>query len=444
MNRSFRFVLVLSTAAVLESGYVQAQTPRQVPVFDQPGTGACNSAGGNDCIDSVITQDSNGNVGIGATAPVAKLHVAGGNLNLEDSTATSGNILKAGNPFIHNFGPANIFIGAGAGNFMVTGDDNIGIGSNALDNVSAGFSNTAVGGNALRFNTSGNTNTAIGRDALLANTEGTLNTAIGRSALITNTTGSDNTADGVNALQTNSTGSGNTAVGESALFSNTSGGRNVAIGNDALRNVPAGTNNIAIGDAAGISLSGGVNNIYIGFPDRFSAGSLSPESNTIRIGNCVGGIFGCDHQSFFVAGVATTAVSGAPVLITGSGQLGVAPSSRRFKEEIRDMGEASAAFRRLRPVKFYYKQGVLGGARQLQYGLIAEEVAAVYPELVEYSESGEPFTVRYQLLGTMLLNELQRQDRQLEEQQKQISELQAQLAAMAHRLENGATDGVKH
>ena len=438
MKRIFRIASVLSAITLLGAAYARAQTPGQIPIFDQPGTGACNTAGGNDCVDSVITQDSGGNIGIGTTAPIAKLHVAAGSINLEDSTATSGNILKAGNPFIHNFGPVNTFMGAGAGNFSVIGDTNVGIGFIALANLTGGFSNTAVGGLALLSNTIGNTNTAVGRGALQANTEGNLNTATGRSALFSNVIGSANTADGVNALQTNFSGIRNNAMGESALFSNSGGNANVAIGNEALRTNPDGGNNIAIGDSSGINLQAGSSNIHIGYP---GAAGFS-ESNTVRIGNCYGGIFGCTHRNFFVAGVATTAVSGVPVLINSNGQLGVAPSSKRFKNEIRDMGEASANLRKLRPVTFYYKPEVQSDARQLQYGLIAEEVAAVYPELVEYSGTGEPFSVRYQLLGTMLLNELQRQDRQLEEQQKQfqaqdaqIAELQVQLAAMARRFE---------
>jgi hypothetical protein len=438
MKHIFRIASVLSAITLLGAAYAEAQTPGQVPIFDQPGTGACNAAGGNDCVDSVITQDSGGNIGIGTTSPVAKLHVAAGSINLEDSTPSSGNILKAGNPFIHNFGPVNTFMGSGAGNFSVIGDTNVGIGFNALASLTAGFSNTAVGGLALLSNTIGNTNTALGRGALQFNTEGNLNTATGRSALFTNVIGSANTADGVNALQSNFSGIRNNAMGESALFNNSTGNANVAIGNEALRNVPDGANNIAIGDSSGTNLQAGSSNIYIGYP---GAAAFS-ESNTVRIGNCYNGIFGCTHRSFFVAGVATTSVSGVPVLVSPNGQLGVAPSSRRFKSEISDMGEATRNLRKLRPVTFYYKPEVQRGERQLQYGLIAEEVAAVYPELVEYSDTGEPFSVRYQLLGTMLLNELQRQDHQLEEQQKQfqaqeakIAQLQVQLAAMAHRFE---------
>ena len=223
MCKVFSVVTMLATMTVLGAGSGQAQSPGQIPVFDQPGTGACYAAGGNDCIDSVITQGAGGNIGIGTTTPAAKLDIVGGNLNLEDSTATSGNILKGGAPFVHNSGPVNTFVGAGAGNFTVVGDTNTGVGFNALSNVMNGFSNTAVGGLALASDTSGHTNTAVGRGALQSNTEGQQNTATGRSALLINVIGSFNTADGVNALETNFDGIRNTAMGVNALFSNQSG-----------------------------------------------------------------------------------------------------------------------------------------------------------------------------------------------------------------------------
>jgi hypothetical protein len=412
------FLSVLPTIIVLGSGYAQAQTPGRIPIFDQPATGTCNFAIGNDCIDSVITQDASGNIGIATTSPLARLDVAAGNINLENSTATSGNVLKGGSFFLHNFGPANVFLGIGAGNLAVSGDDNVGIGFIALGSNVDGFSNTAVGGQSLPNNTSGHTNTAIGRAAMQENRTGAFNTAVGRSALLANTVGFNNTAVGVSALQSITENANNTAIGESALTNALGGG------------------NIAVGYRAGALLQSGSDNIYIGDEGP------SSESNTIHIGNCLGGLFGCQHRRFFVAGVATTAISGVSVLIDGNGQLGVAPSSGRFKEDIHDMGDASAGLRKLRPVTFHYKEGVEGTGRELQYGLIAEEVAKVYPELVQYSATGEPFTVRYQLLGTMLLNELQRQDRQLDEQRKQIhaqnaqiAELRAQLAAVAHRFE---------
>jgi hypothetical protein len=169
-----------------------------------------------------------------------------------------------------------------------------------------------------------------------------------------------------------------------------------------------GNANIAVGTGAGANLTTGSNNIDIG--------NIAPsnESNTIRIGNS-------GHTRFFATGIYAIPVAGSAVTVNSLGQLGVVPSSRRFKEDVRDMAQSSSGLRSLRPVTFYYKEG----PRELQYGLIAEEVASVYPELVDYSETGEPYTVRYHVLGSMLLNELQSQDRQIQAQAAQIAQLEA-------------------
>jgi hypothetical protein len=272
-----------------------------------------------------------------------------------------------------------------------------------------------------------------------SNTLGNNNTAVGRSALFSNQAGGDNTAIGVNALQSNTFGNYNVAVGESALFGITLGFNNVAVGYQALSSNATNNSNIAVGAFAGRNLTGGANNIYIGYEG--AGGGPYSESGTIRIGEC-SVLFGCDQNRFYAPSIGLEGVNGAQVLITSDGQLGVLTSSRQFKEDIQDMGGASARLRKLRPVTFHYKPGVAGANGQLQYGLIAEEVAAVYPELVERSADGEPFTVRYHVLAPMLLNELQRQDRRIEEQQQQIQaqeakigELQVQMAALALRLE---------
>jgi len=302
-----------------------------------------------------------------------------------NSTPTAGNLLKGGVRFLHNFGQFNTFLGVNAGNLTMSGASNTGTGNSALFSNTFGFFNTATGASALTTNSSG-----------------AYNTATGYQALYSNTNGAGNAASGYQALYRNTDGSWNTASGSLALGSNTTGNRNIAIGVDAGANVVTGSDNIHIGNF-------GLN-----------------ESTTIRIGA------GGTHTRFFAAGVwAVPILGGVPVVMNADGQFRALPSSRRFKEDVRDMGQASSGLRRLRPVTFYYKQAQQGGPRQLQYGLIAEEVAAVYPELVEYSDSGEPFTVRYHLLGAMLLNEVQRQDRQIQEQAAQIAELQAQLAAIA-------------
>jgi len=225
-------------------------------------------------------------------------------------------------------------------------------------------------------------NTAIGQRALLSNTTGTNNTGVGVNALYGNSTGRFNIGIGPSALFSNAEGDGNVAIGSAALFYNTEGLYNTVIGTNALEQNTSGSNNIAIGADAGMDLLLGNDNIYIG-------NQGAEESNTIRIGDS-------QHSSAFIAGVHV-----------------VAPSSRRFKQDIHNMDQASSDLMRLRPVTFRYKRGYDNGEGQVQYGLIAEEVEEVYPELVVNSDDGKAKTVEYQKMTTMLLNELQKQEERL-------------------------------
>ena len=245
-------------------------------------------------------------------------------------------------------------------------------------------------------------------------------TAVGVNALQNNTTGVGNTASGRGALRNNTTGAWNTASGESALQSNTTGIDNTAIGRNALLEITTGFNNIAVGLNAGSSQTTGSNNIYV-----HSVG-VEAESDTIRIGT-VG-----TQTRTFIAGISgvTAAGTAVPVLIDTKGQLGTISSSRRFKEEIRDMGEASSRIMQLRPVTFRYKKENGDGARPLQFGLIAEEVTEVYPGLVQYSATGEANAVLYHLLNAMLLNEVQKQHRQIQEQKERIADLTVRLVRL--------------
>jgi len=339
----------------------------------------------------------------------------------------------------------NAAFGNGALSSNTSASDNSAFGAGALNANTTGSFNSASGFQALQLNTTASNNTATGYFALNHNSTGEGNTANGAGALGFNTTAWDNTAIGTIALQNNATGAQNTAIGSTALLRNTTGCCNTAVGFQALQNITAGQNNIAIGNGAGSTLQAGDNNIYIG-----NAGpSSSSESLTIRIGQ-----FG--NTSVFIEGIRDSPIQGVPVLTSGAtGQLGVAASSRRFKENIQDMGNATDGLFRLRPVSFYYKAADNTGPRQLQYGLIAEEVADVYPELVANDRDGKPFTIRYQLLGAMLLNELQKQRRLIEkqrlankhqqrenskqrqfvtEQQSTIARQQAQIQDLAARL----------
>jgi Chaperone of endosialidase len=299
---------------------------------------------------------------------------------------------------------------------------NTAVGFNALRSNTTGSSNTAVGAQALQTNTTGDDNTALGFTALLSNTEGGFNTAVGAQALQTNTTGFDNTATGDSALFSNTTGAGNTATGVDALFSNTTGSFNTAIGTQALFDNTTGTNNIALGFNAGFNVTTGSSNIHIGNQGTDADNAL------IRIGTAG------SQTATLVAGIrgVTTGVNDAlSVLIDSTGQLGTANSSRRVKADIRDIGEQSRVLYQLRPVSFRYRSHPPDGPPE--YGLIAEEVAEIYPELVVLDKNGQPSGVRYHVLPAMLLNEIQRQQREIVELRakvQEIDELRAHVRAL--------------
>ena len=200
----------------------------------------------------------------------------------------------------------------------------------------------------------------------------------------------------------NTTGGSNTANGVGALYFNTTGSNNIALGYGAGQNLTTGSSNIAIGNTG-----------------------FAGETGAIRIGTAG------THQSTYIAGVnGVTASSGVAVYINANGQLGTLTSSRRFKNAIQDMGSVSDRLMQLRPVTFRYKEAVEKGSHPLQYGLIAEEVAKVYPNLVQYDKAGKPFTIYYHLLTPMLLNELQKAHRGYEAQKAEIASLKSELALM--------------
>jgi hypothetical protein len=221
------------------------------------------------------------------------------------------------------------------------------------------------------------------------------------------------------ALSANTTGIENTAVGQSTLLSNTTGGVNTAVGFNALRNSTTGNNNIGFGDGSGANLTTSSNNIEIG-----NVG-VAAESNTIRIGTQ--GVQG----KAFIAGIFNTLVSGDAVVVASTGQLGIVKSSARYKRDIRDMGHASDALMKLRPVTFRYKEDPRG---ELQYGLIAEEVARRYPELVGRGSDGRPESVHYLSLISMLLNEVQKQARENAKQAEQLKQVSAQMLEVNAKL----------
>jgi len=320
-------------------------------------------------------------------------------------------------------GTENTALGFDALNSNTTGDSNTATGSIALESNTTGVRNTANGFAALNSNTTGERNTATGRAALVNNTTGNNNLADGHDALFANTTGIRNTATGSFALFANTTANDNTAVGYFALFLNTTGDSNTANGYDALLNNTTGVGNVALGNFAGSNLTTGDNNIDIG-----NLG-IAGEANTIRIGT-VG-----TQTSTYIAGImGKPSPMGMPVFINANGQLGSAPSSARFKDEIKPMDKASETILALKPVTFRYKKD-LDPDRTPQFGLVAEDVAAVNPDLVVRDGDGKVYTVRYDAVNAMLLNEFLKARRQIDAQQKQIDALTAGLQKVSAQLE---------
>ena len=302
------------------------------------------------------------------------------------------------------------------------------LGEDALRNT--GVANTAIGFEALFSNTSGTYNTGVGAFALQFNTSGFENTAIGYGALPYNTSGQYNTASGRSALYANTTGSNNTANGYLALYYNTTGAFNTAIGRYALGRNTVGSNNIAIGAEAGANLNRGSNNIDIG-----NLG-VPRESNVIRIGT-VG-----NQTNTFIAGISgVTVAGGVAVVIDANGQLGTSTSSARFKDDIQPMDKASEAILALKPVTFRYKKE-LDPAGIPQFGLVAEQVEKVNPDLVARDADGKPYTVRYEAVNAMLLNEFLKEHRKVEgeaeinrQQQASIARLEAIVKEQALQIQ---------
>jgi hypothetical protein len=289
---------------------------------------------------------------------------------------------------------------------LTTGASNTAIGFAALGSNTTGDFNTAEGSGALLFNTTGSSNTANGVNTLLHNTTGFQNVSTGVQALFSNTTGFHNAADGFQALFSNSTGNHNTADGDNALVHNTTGNLNTAVGGHALDHNITGSSNVALGFQAGFNITGN-GNVCVGQ----NIVGLAGESNVTRIGN-----------------IGSTAQANAVFVTVGAGgKLGFQVSSRRYKDDIKPMDKASEGLFALKPVSFRYKQEI-DPARSPDFGLIAEDVATVNPDLVARDEEGKIVTVRYQAVNTMLLNEFLKEHKKVEEQQASIAELKSTVA----------------
>ena len=327
-----------------------------------------------------------------------------------ENTATGANALSSTKSANHNTAT-----GYGA-LYKNTADNNTATGTDALIDNTSGTQNTATGGFALDRNSGGSFNTATGYTALYNNTA-SYNTATGNAALYSNTTGTYDTATGMYTLYNNN-GNDNTATGWDALVDNASGGENTAVGTAALGTSTTGNNNTALGFQAGVNVTTGSNNIEIG------NNGASGDANTIKIGSTVLLEKRMSQNPTFIAGIFNSPLSGAAnVIVTSAGRLGVVASSARYKRDIRAMGERSQQLMRLRPVTFRYKQDPLG---QRQYGLIAEEVAQVYPELVVRGAKGEVESVQYYELVPMLLDEVQKRQRRIQQLTRQREQQAAQ------------------
>jgi hypothetical protein len=414
MNR-FRVFLLTLCLLLIQPTFAQtptksASTPTSNQPESAPPPATVTGSGTADYIplwtgstvlgDSKIYQ-TGGFVGIGTTTPAVALDVSG-----------RVGVSKA-------YRIANVDVLAMPGGL---GDGNIAVGYEALVHNTSGISNTAIGYGALQSNNTGFDNMASGSFALQNNTTGSDNTACAEFALMSNTTGFGNTASGNAALEFNTAGNGNTADGYQALVGVT-GSYNIGIGYQSAENTSSGSSNIAIGYRAANNVTGAnSNNIHI------ANEGTSSDNGTIRIGTAG------TQTTFFAAGIYGVSAGNndaIPVLIDSAGQLVTLSSSRRFKEDVQDMADASRGLMQLRPVTFRYKKPLADGSQPLQYGLIAEEVAEVYPDLVTHSSDGQIETVKYQVLNSMLLNEVQRQQAEIRALQERLDRMDAALAAMS-------------
>src|SRR5262245_39465784 len=307
--------------------------------------------------------------------------------------------------YFNTTGERNTAIGDSALYQNTEGDRNTAVGNTVLLNNTIGSDNTAIGFNALFFNNAPG-NTAVGSGALASNTSGQANTAVGLDALRSNVNGGFNTATGYQTMVDNVAGGHNTAYGYNTLRMNTSGGDNTAIGETALFHNTTGGQNVALGEAAGLNQTTGSGNVYIGL----GMVGVEGESNACYIAS----IFG------------QTSASGMPVLVNSNNKLGTAPSSKRFKKDIKPMDKASEALFALEPVTFHY-QNEIDPVQTSQFGLVAEDVEQVNPDLVVRDKEGKTYSVRYDQVNAMLLNEFLKEHRTVQAQQQEIDALQQEL-----------------
>jgi Chaperone of endosialidase len=396
-----------------DGGYPNGNTAEGTDALFSLSTGTDNTAIGNAALFSNTTGSSNTANGLNA------LYF---NINGIQNTASGFKAL-----FSNTTGGYNTAVGASALTQNTIGAFNTANGVGALESNTIGNANTAIGVDALHSNTNGGVNIAIGLEALFYNTSGYENTATGVVALEFNTTGSFNTANGWATLTSNTTGNSNTANGYGALFSNTTGNDNTANGAAALYSNSTGNNNIALGVLAGSNRTTGSNNIDIG--NKGAAG----KSNIIRIGT------NGTQKNAYIAGISgVTVAGGVGVIIDTDGHLGTVVSSERYKDGIKPMDNASEAILALKPVTFCYKHE-LDSKGILQFGLVAEQVEKVNPDLVARDDQGKAYTVRYEAVNAMLLNEFLKEHRKVQELEVTVAQQQKDFQALTASVREQAS-----
>jgi uncharacterized coiled-coil protein SlyX len=324
----------------------------------------------------------------------------------------------------------------GAGTLLFnTANENTAFGAAALLFNTTGEGNTATGVAALLNNTTGTGNTANGYQALVSNTTGGFNTAVGLTALFSNTTGGGNTANGESALYNNTTGNNNTATGDAALFSNTEGTDNTATGIGALYNNTTGTGSTAIGSSALVNNTTGIHNTALGVG---AGSSVTTASNVIAIGHPGANVDNSSYIGNIYSNIQPVLGTDPDYVTIGSdGRLGrsnLNGSSRRFKHDIKPIDNASEVIFGLKPVSFRYNKEY-DAMQRPSFGLIAEEVAEVAPDLVGRNKKGEPESVRYEQINAMLLNEFLKENKRVQAQQETISELKSTVAQQQKGME---------
>jgi len=417
----FTLFVAFTLACLALSPRAQALLPPPAPDGGYPGA---NTAEGTDALFSLTSGIANTAVGLNALHDntTGTHNVAVGASALASNTTGSFNMAIGTDALRDNNSNFNLAIGFRVLFMNTTGNHLTGIGAAALrNNTTAGF-NTAIGADALRENTTGEDNTAIGADALAQNIHGGSNTAVVSNALTANTSANSNTAIGASALPDNISGIENTAVGSAALFTNVDGSHNIAVGQAALSNNTSGSNNIAVGEFAGLAVTTSNNVISIGVQGQ-------DISDSCFIGNIFNAM----------------APSGSAVFIDANNRLGTITSSKRFKESIEPMDKASDGLFALKPVRFHYKKEIdPAGTKQL--GLVAEDVEKVNPDLVVRDKEGKPYSVRYDQVNAMLLNEFIKEhkafieeQRKVEVQEKTIAQLKSGMTALAPTVKQQAS-----